>query len=96
MFYRLHLRRRLLAGIVAASLMLVGLAAPTPVQAAPPSTHSTLLLASSDDSFSIRKFLSGFNRRDRVVQLCVGTMCLALLILCKKFSAEPLRENPLK
>jgi hypothetical protein len=78
----------LYAGVLAASLVLAALAAPAPVRAASPASHVALPLASSDDGFSIRKFLSGLSRRDRVVQVCVAVMCLALFILCKKFSED--------
>jgi hypothetical protein len=82
----------LAGGIIAIVLLLAPGAAPA--RAAPPSFRSALpLLASCDDGFSIRKFMSGLNRRDRVVQLCVGVMCLALFILCKKFNDESPRAR---
>jgi hypothetical protein len=77
--------------VVAAVVLLIGTAA-TPAPAAAPRGGAAMpLVAAGDDSFSVRKFLSGLNRRERVVQLCVGVMCLALFILCKKFSEEQRR-----
>jgi hypothetical protein len=77
-------------GILAAGLLVTGAVVPVRA-AAPPVPAAVPLIASSDDSFSIRKFMSGLNRRERVVQVCVGTMCLALFILCKKFTEGPAR-----
>jgi len=42
------------------------------------------LLLASDDGWSIRNLFRGLNTRARVIQICVVTMCLALLILMKK------------
>jgi hypothetical protein len=39
------------------------------------------------DGFSLKGFFSGMGSRTRVVQLCVVTMCLALFIMMRKFTA---------
>jgi hypothetical protein len=79
----------LYSGILSVSLAFAAFAAPAPARAAPSAIHVSLPPASAgDDGFSVRRFFSGFNRRERVVQLCVGVMCLALFILCKKFSED--------
>ena len=82
-------RPRFFGGVLAAVLLATGAAVPV-CAAALPVPAAMPLFASSDDSFSIRKFMSGWPR-ERVVQVCVGTMCLALFILCKKFTDGPRR-----
>jgi hypothetical protein len=47
-----------------------------------------LFAGNSDEGFSVHRLMSSMNRRERVVQLCVGVMCLALFILCKKISED--------
>jgi len=45
-----------------------------------------LLLFSAEPAFAgLGAFFSGLARRDRVIQVCVVVMCLALFILMKKF-----------
>jgi len=50
----------------------------------PPRPQALELVLADDDGWSIRKVFTSINSRARVVQLCVVTMCLALLILIKK------------
>jgi hypothetical protein len=78
---------RLAAGVLVVLLLLATAVAPAPVRAVEPAALP--LAAADDNSFTVRRFFSGLNRRERVVQLCVGVMCIALFILCKKFSEEP-------
>jgi hypothetical protein len=84
---RMLLRSRSL--VVLAVLFLTLAASPPAVRAVTPAGQVALPLAASDDNnYSIRKFFAGMNRRERVVQLCVAVMCLALFILCKKFTDD--------
>ena len=39
------------------------------------------------EGFTLKGYFSGMGSRTRVVQLCVVTMCLALFILMRKFTA---------
>jgi hypothetical protein len=84
-------RVRLFPGVLAVVLLLAGAATPARAEASGGAAAVPLLASSDDNSFSVKKFLSGLNRRERVVQVCVCVMCLALFILCKKFSEEPRR-----
>jgi hypothetical protein len=45
--------------------------------------------ATSGDGFSVGRLFKGLDRRERVIQFSVGAMCLALLILCKRFDGDP-------
>lgn len=76
-------------GVFLAVLLLLATATPAPVRAAAPAGRSAAPLVASGEGFSIRGFLSGLNRRERVVQFCFAVMCVALFILCKKFSEHP-------
>jgi hypothetical protein len=45
-----------------------------------------VLFFSAEPAFAgVSDFLRGMARRDRVIQVCVVAMCLALFILMKKF-----------
>jgi hypothetical protein len=46
--------------------------------------RALVLVLADDDGWSIRKVFTSINSRARVVQLCVVTMCIALVILIKK------------
>ncbi len=73
------LRKALLAAFLAVAT------AAAPARAASPCALAPPLAASRDDDYSVKRFISGLNRRDRVVQFSAAVMCLALFILCKKF-----------
>lgn len=83
--------RRILI-FVAALLLMANSGTGAPLRAAPPAARfvgsSLTPLAADSEGFSIKRFLSGLNRRERVLQFCVGVMCLALFILCKKLGAD--------
>jgi hypothetical protein len=42
------------------------------------------LLLADDDGWSLKHIFKNANSRTRVVQVCIGIMCLALFILIKK------------
>ena len=78
-----------LGGLVLLAFLLLGPCAGTapaarPVPAAVAAAAPAPVLA---EGFSLKGYFSGFGSRARVIQLCVVTMCLALFILMRKFTA---------
>jgi hypothetical protein len=77
-------------------LLLLLLAVPAPVSAATrpcemAATSTVPLLFAQEDGTTIKpswrsRLFTGLNNRTRVVQICVVTMALALLILIKKLT----------
>ena len=77
-----------LAGLSLLALLLLGAAAP--VAAAPAGPTAAAAAAApvvAAEGFTLKGYFSGMRSRTRVVQLCVVTMCLALFILMRKFTA---------
>jgi hypothetical protein len=75
-----------LAGVALLSLFLLGAGA-GPAPAAPAAAASPATPVVLAEGFSLKGYFSGFGSRTRVIQLCVVTMCLALFIMMRKFTA---------
>ena len=78
------LRKR---GILLAVLLLGPFATPAPAARPVPVAAAAAAAPVLAEGFSLKGYFSGIGSRTRVVQLCVVTMCLALFIMMRKFTA---------
>jgi hypothetical protein len=78
-----------LGGLALLAFLLLGAGAGAAPAAGPALTAAAPAAPAvlAEGGFSVKGFLSGLGSRARVVQLCVVTMCLALFILMRKFTA---------
>jgi hypothetical protein len=81
-----------LGGLALLALLLLGpCAAAAPAMGPAPAATAAAVAPAAPavfaDGFSLKGFFSGMGSRTRVVQLCVVTMCLALFIMMRKFTA---------
>jgi hypothetical protein len=83
----LSFRRSPWIGLFVAAVLL--LAARPARAAAAPEPAGVTAAAPAFAEVSIKQFFTGSNSRDRIIQLCVLCMMLALFILLKKFVADP-------
>jgi hypothetical protein len=83
----LSFRRSPWIGLFVAAVLL--LAARPARAAAAPEPAGVTAAAPAFAEVSIKQFFTSSNSRDRIIQLCVLCMMLALFILLKKFVADP-------
>jgi hypothetical protein len=77
-----------LGGLVLLAFLLLGpCAGPAPAARLVPAAVAAAPAPVPAEGFSLKGYFSGIGSRTRVVQLCVVAMCLALFILCRKFTA---------
>jgi hypothetical protein len=78
-----------LGGLALLALLLLGPCAAAAPAARPAPACAAAVTAGPvlAEGFSLKGFFSGMGSRTRVVQLCVVTMCLALFIMMRKFTA---------
>jgi hypothetical protein len=85
-------RRVVAAGVCLA--LLLWLAWTTPAAGAEQGPDGSPVVVAG---FSLTKYFSGFANRSRVIQLCVVCMCIALLIIMKKFvDVDPGAAGPIR